>query len=228
MSGGAAGALLCICCIALSAALRAQTRSLSDTMAALSADDPAVRARAACEIKTEGDQAAKAIAPLVQLLADASPVERTVCRQHWRLESELTTPGEQAAAALVSIGSPAFEPVLGALQDPQWVARKNAAWALGALDDPRAGKALLTSLDDREPGVRAQAAWALGAIDEPAALDRLTLALKDADPRVREQAAWALGAIGDSRATAGLIVALKDASADVRRQAAWALGAIGR
>ena len=215
--------------IAASAAAWAQTRSVSDMIAGLSADDPAARARAACDIRAEGDEAANAIAPLVRLLGDASPVERSVCRQHWRMGSEeLTTPGEQAAAALVSVGSRAFDPVVGALHQPQWVARRNAAWALGALDDPRAVGPLLKALDDAEPGVRAQVAWALGALDDPAALDRLTLALKDADARVREQAAWALGAIGDSRATAGLIVALKDIDADVRRQAAWALGAIGR
>ena len=221
--------LLCLwLSMAPGASPRAQTRSSSDLIAALAADDPVARARAACEIRAEGDAAANAIAPLVRLLADGSPVERIVCRQHWRGGSELTTPGEQAAAALVSIGSRAFEPVLGALQQPQWLARRNAAWALGALDDPRAVSALLKALEDGEPGVRAQAAWALGAIDDPAAFDRLTLALKDADARVRKQAAWALGAIGDSRATTGLIVALKDADADVRRQAAWALGAIAR
>jgi HEAT repeat protein len=198
-------------------------------IAGLSADDPAARARAACDLKAEGDGAAEAVAPLVRLLADGSPVDRSVCRQSWWRNSELlTTPGEQAAAALVSVGSLAFDPVLAALQQPQWVARRNAAWALGALDDARAVPALMKALDDREPDVRAQAAWALGAIDDDDAMDRLTAALKDPDARVRTQAAWALGAIGDSRATAGLIGALKDVDASVRRQAAWALGVIGK
>ena len=215
--------------IACCATPTAQTASVKDLIQSLSSDDAATRARAACELKDEGDAAADAIGLLVRLLGDASPVERTVCRQHWWRNSDLlTTPGEQAAAALVSIGSRAFDPVLAALQNPQWVARRNAAWALGAFDDARALKPLLGALGDREPDVRAQAAWALGALDEGAAMDRLAAVLKDEDPRVRRQAAWALGAIGDSRATTGLIVALKDADAGVRRQAAWALGAIGK
>lgn len=215
--------------IAFSVVPGAQSRSVGDMIAALSSDDAATRARAACDLKAEGDLAADAIAPLVRVMADASPVERTVCGQHWWRNSDLlTTPGEQAAQALVSIGSRAFEPVLAALHQPQWVARRNAAWALGALHDSRAVKALMTALEDREADVRAQAAWALGALDHRAAMEPLAAALKDGDARVRRQAAWALGVLGDSRATAGLIVALKDADATVRRQAAWALGVIGK
>lgn len=215
--------------VAFTGALAAQSRNITDMVSALSSDDPSTRATAACELKREGDAAVVAVGPLVRTLADAAPVDRTVCRENWWRNSEtLTTPGEQAAAALVSIGSRAIEPLLAAIQQPQWVTRRNAAWALGALDDARAVKALINALRDREADVRAQAAWALGAIDDAAAMDPLTAALKDDDARVRRQAAWALGVIGDSRATAGLIVALKDTDAGVRRQAAWALGAIGK
>jgi HEAT repeat protein len=227
---GRMAALICACTgIALSVTPVAQSRSVKDLIAGLGSQDPPVRARAACELKDEGDMAVDAIAPLVQLLADASPVERSVCKQHWWQQSDLlTTPGQQAAAALVSIGNRTFDPLVSALHQPQWVARRNAAWALGALDDSRAVNALVAALDDREPDVRAQAAWALGAIGDRAAVERLTAALKDADARVRKQSAWALGAIGDSRATEGLVAALKDTDPGVRRQAAWALGAIGR
>ena len=215
--------------VAFTGALAAQSRNITEMVSALSSDDPSTRATAACELKREGDAAVVAVGPLVRTLADAAPVDRTVCRENWWRNSEtLTTPGEQAAAALVSIGSRAIEPLLAAIQQPQWVTRRNAAWALGALDDARAVKALINALRDREADVRAQAAWALGAIDDAAAMDPLTAALKDDDARVRRQAAWALGVIGDSRATAGLIVALKDTDAGVRRQAAWALGAIGK
>ena len=202
---------------------------MPDLVGALASDDPVARATAACQLKRHGDAAAEAITPLVRTLADAAPVDRNVCRENWwRNDDALTTPGEQAAAALVSIGSRTLEPLLDAIQQPQWVARRNAAWALGALDDARAVKALIDRLHDREADVRAQAAWALGAIDDAAAIEPLTAALKDGDARVRRQAAWALGAIGDSRATSGLIVALTDTDPGVRRQAAWALGAIGK
>jgi HEAT repeat protein len=215
--------------LAFTAVAAAQSRSVADMVAALSSDDPETRAMAACQLKREADLAVDAIGPLVRALADAAPVERTVCRENWwRTAETLTTPGELAAAALVAMGSRALDPLLSALQQPQWVARRNAAWALGALDDPRAVKGLINALRDREAGVRAQAAWALGAIDDASAMDPLFAALKDDDARVRRQAAWALGVLGDSRATTGLIAALKDADAGVRRQAAWALGVIGK
>lgn len=207
----------------------AQSRSVKDLVAALAGADPATRAEAACELKHESDAAAQAIEPLVRLLADGAPVERIVCQERWWRNGEpLTTPGQEAAAALVSIGSRAFDPLVKTLKQPQWIARRNAAWALGALDDPRAVKPLITALSDSEPDVRAQAAWALGALDSAAALEKLTETVKDSDPRVRQQTAWALGVIGDSRATSVLLGALKDADAGVRRQAAWALGNIGK
>ena len=215
--------------VALGASGAAQRRGVKDAAAALAAGDPISRARAACALKKEGDLAADAVRPLVQLLADASPVERSVCEQHWGQHRDpLTTPGELAAAALVSIGSRAFDPVLSALKDQRWVARRNAAWALGALSDSRAAKALMETLKDQEADVRQQAAWALGALGEEIATEALIAALKDPDAGVRRQAAWALGAIGDARGTEGLIAALKDGDAGVRKQAAWAIGAIGK
>jgi HEAT repeat protein len=207
----------------------AQERTVNDLVAALAASDPAVRAQAACDLKDEGATAAQAIDQLVRLLSDGAPVERTVCRARWwRGGDFLTTPGQEAAAALVAIGSGALEPLLKSLKQPQWIARRNAAWALGALDDQRAVKPLIDALSDSEPDVRAQAAWALGALEDNAALAKLTETLKDNDARVRRQSAWALGVMADSRATSGLVVALKDPDAGVRRQAAWALGNIGR
>jgi HEAT repeat protein len=207
----------------------AQSRSVKDLIPALAAADPAARAQAACDLKHEGEAAAAAIEPLARLLADGAPVERSVCQERWSRRNDLlTTPGEEAAAALVAIGSRAFDALARALDQPYWITRRNAAWALGALDDPRAVKLLLPALSDSEPDVRAQAAWALGALDAPAASEKLAATLKDPDARVRQQSAWALGAIGDSRATPVLITALKDSDAGVRRQAAWALGNIGR
>ena len=148
-------------------------------------------------------------------------------RRSWRgTADDLTSPGEQAAAALVAIGTRAFQPVLGALHSAVWIARRNAAWALGAFDDQRAVAALIDTLKDREPGVREQAAWALGALDDAGAVQALISALKDPDPRVRRQAAWALGAIDDARASSALSAALTDQDDRTREQAAWALGAI--
>ena len=204
-------------------------RGVRELSAELDAVDAAVRARAACALRELGDRAADALPSLVKLLADGSPVEGSVCSRRWWRggPNDLTSPGEQAAAALAAIGSRSFQPVANALKSDAWIARRNAAWTLGALDDDRAAVLLVDTMRDREAAVREQAAWALGAIDDRSAVPALIAALRDADAKVRRQAAWALGAIDDTRAVDGLIGALGDQSADVREQAAWALGAVG-
>jgi HEAT repeat protein len=207
-----------------------QNTSVATLTANLKASEPESRGRAACDLRELGDGAAPAIASLVALLADGAPLNRTVCERTWWRgnQNDLTSPGELAASALVAIGSQAYAPVLTALKSTAWIARRNAAWALGALEDERAVRALIEALADPEPAVRAQVAWALGALDANAAVPALMTALKDKDVAVRRQAAWALGAIGDKRAVDALIPALKDEDTTVRRQAAWAIGAIGK
>jgi len=195
----------------------------------LSALDPAVRAKAACELRELGSAASPALDPLVALLADAAPLAQPVCGRNWWRghPNNLTTPGEQAASALVAIGTPAFKPLLGALEHASWVARRHAAWALGALDDQRATPGLVRAMRDPESGVREQAAWALGALSDEAGVPAIVDGLRDQDPRVREQSAWAAGALDDRRAVEPLLGALTDREAGVREQACWALGAIG-
>jgi HEAT repeat protein len=213
-------------------ALTAQ-RDLNAAAAGLASPDPSVRTKAACDVREFGSQASSTIGKLTAMLGDASPVDLDVCGErtwsHGRFgrHQDATTPGEQAASALVAIGTPAREPLLRALSNPVWVARRNAAWALGASDASEAVPALLDALKDADAGVREQVAWALGAIGDRRAVDGLIGALKDQAPPVRRQAAWALGALGDKRAVTGLMASLKDSDAGVRKQAAWALGAIG-
>jgi HEAT repeat protein len=218
----------------IAAALIAITpqKDASAAAAGLASADPSVRTRAACDLRALGSQAAGAMPRLVALLEDGSPVEASVCGERtwgngrFRGAQETTTPGEQAASALVAIGTPAYDPLAKALNGTAWIARTNAAWALGALGNRRAVPLLSRSLGDTEPNVRKRSAWALGALDASEAVPALVEALKDSDAGVREQAAWALGAINDRRAVDGLIAALGDAVASVRKQAAWALGAI--
>jgi HEAT repeat protein len=192
--------------------------------------DPRTRTIAACELQRLGSAAQPVIAALVERLSDASPVDPNVCgedRFYWSKDIEQqTTPGEEAAAALVAIGTESLPPLIAASRAPQWVARRNAVWALGALDDARGVPPALAALADREPPVRRVAAWALGALDADVAVTALIDALGDADATVRKQVAWALGAIRDPRAVDALIKTLKDQDEDVRMQAAWALGAI--
>jgi HEAT repeat protein len=206
-----------------------QQRTVRELTSDLGAADPSARARAACELKDHGDAAAGALQPLIALLADGAPIDASVCARRWwrgNLDT-LTTPGEIAAATLVAIGGKAFDPLMATLRHSTWIARRNAAWALGALDDRRAAAAVMQALKDAEPAVREQAAWALGALDDRSAVAALVAALDDGDPRVRRQAAWALGALDDAAAVDRLLNALRDQDSGVRQQAAWALGAIG-
>ncbi len=202
----------------------------ADLVARLRDGDPRVRAVAACDLQRLGSGARNAIAALVERLPDGSPVDPKVCgedRYYWSRDiDQQTSPGEEAAAALVAIGTESLPSLITAARAPQWVARRNAVWALGALDDARGVTPTLAALADREPPVRRVAAWALGALDADVAVTALIDALRDADAGVRSQVAWALGAIRDPRAVDGLINALKDQDETVRSQAAWALGAI--
>jgi HEAT repeat protein len=218
---------------AMTAALLVAPMAQADAAAAaagLSSPDPTVRTRAACDLRRLGSQAAPLLSRLAALLDDGSPVEAAVCGERtWRFGNvqDPTTPGEQAASALVAIGSPAYEPLTKALAGTAWIARTNAAWALGAMGNRKAVPLLSRTLRDAEAPVRRRSAWALGALDGSEAVPALVEALKDSDAGVREQVAWALGAIGDRRGVEGLIGALDDSVASVRKQAAWALGAIG-
>lgn len=203
----------------------------ADLAARLRDADPRTRTIAACDLQRRGSASQAAIAALVERLSDNSPVDPKVCgedRHYWWKNDidQQTTPGEEAAAALVAIGTESLPSLITASRAPQWVARRNAVWALGALDDARSVAPALAAMADREPPVRRVAAWALGALDADVAVNALVDALSDGDAGVRAQVAWALGAIGDRRAVDGLIKALKDQDETVRMQAAWALGAI--
>ena len=77
---------------------------------------------------------AAAVDPLVELLGDVSEINPMQYRAK-RVLQKLTL-GEEVAAALVNIGHPAIEPLIRVLKtSPVPVARRNAAWALGALHD---------------------------------------------------------------------------------------------
>ena len=210
------------------AAIDAQRAAVADLTKELSSTDAATRARAACGLRDLGGEAVAAIDTLVATLADNAPVPASVCDEGRRRNAwdRPTMPGEQAAAALTEFGDRAIEPLMKTLKHTAPTARRNAAWALGALDAQRAVTALSAALKDVDAGVREQAAWALGAIGEESAVPALIDSLKDSEPKVREQAAWALGAIGDNRAMDALLPLLKDPEAKVRRQAAWAIGVV--
>ena len=205
-------------------------KDLSAVIEMLRSPDPVVRVSVACARDVFNSSATAAIPSLIDLLNDAEPVSPEVCREdhrRWWGDEHPITPGQEAARALVRMGTASFDPLVKALGNGGVTARRNAAWALGALDDQRAVTPLTASLRDTDERVREQAAWALGALDDPKAVQPLIGALRDPAAIVRRQTAWALGALDDSAAVDALVATLKDIDADVREQAAWALGAIG-
>jgi HEAT repeat protein len=91
------------------------------------------KAAAAYWLGQQRSAAANAIDPLLELLGDATTIETKLYRPR---KLEKMTLGEEVAAALVNIGHPSIEPLIKVLKSsPQAEARKNAAWALGALHD---------------------------------------------------------------------------------------------
>lgn len=142
--------------------------------------------------------------------------------------------GEAAASALLRIGAPAVAPLRAALDRPDPVLRRQAAYVLGQLSAQLApgrradiAAALAALLDDARPPVRAAVARALGRVRDAAALVPLATALRDPRAEVREAAAEALGASRDGRAVPPLVGALGDEAPVVRAAASHALALIG-
>jgi HEAT repeat protein len=227
-----------VCLTALSLAARdvhsqqnvPSAKELSTLIDMLRSLDAAVRTGVACARHVFDASATAAIPALIDLLNDAQPVAPEVCHEdgrRWWGDDRPITPGQEAARALVRIGTASFDPLVKTLGGTGAIARRNAAWALGALEDARALNPLVAALRDSDDAVREQAAWALGALEESGAVQPLIAALRDPSAATRRQAAWALGAIEDAAAVDALVAALRDSDARVREQSAWALGSIG-
>jgi HEAT repeat protein len=106
-----------------------------------------------------------------------------------------------------------------------WVVRRDAAYALGGIDDTQVIEPLVGALGDRDD-VRQAAVEALERIGAPA-VEPLIGALENGFSPAREAAAQVLGKIGDTRAAQPLVGALKDRNHPVRKAAAEALGKMG-
>ena len=92
------------------------------------------RAAAAYWLGQQHTAAARAVDPLIRLLGDTSQVDPLKYRSS-PIPTRMTL-GEEVAAALVNIGHPSIDALIRVLKtSPLAEARKNAAWALGALHD---------------------------------------------------------------------------------------------
>ncbi len=200
--------------------------------------DAAAQARAmsACNSGKSGDR--EAIPSLIAMLGDDTKTELIMCWETGRWSPALVTfkhpsPGEEAAIALASFGTPSFVPLMNQLGSSNPTVRRNAAWAIGELTGmfpgQRAGAVpqLISLLRDPDEWVRMAAARSLGELCDSRALDQLVGTLSDDNWSVRKVVVWALAEMKDPRAVTALCsVLLADARVEVRRGAAEALGEI--
>ncbi len=132
----------------------------------------------------------------------------------------------QITAALVQTGDPAVPPLIQALKDPNALARKAVAHALGEIGDARALGPLVELLQDTELIVQQTAAEALGKMGDAQAVPPLVRALKDENLFVQKAAIQALAKVGDGRAIQPLTPFLKHKEDAIRIAARKAVGEI--
>jgi len=136
--------------------------------------DPQLRSDAGLALGQLGDP--RAVGPLVSRLRD----DFVECLRVY------------AAEALVKLGKPAVQPLIGCLRDNDHTVRARAAQTLGKLGDAGAVEPLIACLGDGVDKVREAAAEALGDLGDPRAIEPLTRCLKDEEWAVRQSAALAL------------------------------------
>lgn len=194
------------------------------------------RAQAACDAGRK--QSVESIPELIAMLGDDRKTTLIRCWTNGRWTPALETfkqpsPGEQAAIALASMGTPAVEPLTVALSNQNTSVRRNAAWAIGELTNMGVNERsdavvpLITLLGDSDAWVRMAAARALGEVRDERSADQLIAGLVDSHDGVRQTSAWALGEMKDARAVQALCtVVVSDRQIEVRVAAAEALGEI--
>ncbi|MEW6248560.1 MAG: HEAT repeat domain-containing protein [Nitrospirota bacterium] len=124
-----------------------------------------------------------------------------------------------------------LQPLLEALNDPDWSVRQAIAEALGCFDDRRAADALLVGLSDEDERVRLAAVMALSQTDRPECRAALIgQGLRDPDIWVRYRSIERLGRGRAAEAVPALTIIARDSREPemLRRAAAEALAAIDR
>jgi HEAT repeat protein len=119
--------------------------------------------------------------------------------------------------------------ILDSEGEDNYLEKRKAAEALGAIGDKSAVESLVTALQTQpHEGVRTSAAEALGVIKDKRIIDVLIHSLTtDLEANVRASAAKALHALGDRTSREALLAALEDESPEVRFRAVQALAVIG-
>ena len=216
---------------------------LEQAIKALRSADPAVAEKAAEALGRMRDP--RAIGPLIAAVRDGS---MDLCKAAARALKEIDDPGalEPLVIAGLASSAKAIQPLCAsdrrlryykttapsiacvpALRDHDEKIRRNAAYILGRLSDPRAIEPLsIALLKDDNPQVRSTIAVAFGRSRDRRAVEPLLVALRDS--QVAPDAARSLGLIGDPIAIPALIAALRTAETEyVQGCVAGALGRIG-
>src|SRR6185369_8953165 len=194
-----------------------QTTPASRREPQASATDAYERAASACNASKQGD--ARSIELLIAMLGDDRKSQLIRCWEGSRWSPALevfkqSSPGEQAALALASLGPLAFRPLANQLDNSNPSVRRNAAWAIGELTNmPPSDRwdsvpQLITLLSDSDAWVRMAAARALGELHDHRAVEQLIATLSDNNWRVRELSVWALSEMKNARAVTALCAVL--------------------
>jgi HEAT repeat protein len=186
---------------------------------ALSDDHMFVRSDAAGSLAMIGIPALDALILAIQGIRRGDLVRNIILSMRMR---------GQAESALVRIGAPAVEPLLGVLEDNYGSLNQNVANALARIGDRRAIEPLIALLRNNSDSKRWVAARTLGEMKAASAVQPLIAALQDNFKFVRKYAAVALGQIGDTRAIGPLSTLLSDSDEDVRSEAQAALASLKR
>jgi len=183
----------------------------------LQSKDPYTRVRAAYALGDMGYRAAPAVPFLIKALGDTEVGKSLSEKLFGFLFLGGGGSGVSTAAMnnLVRIGSPAVDPLIGALRHANARIRYHAASALGSLalrgiKVHHAVPSLIEALHDENAQVRNFAARSLGDYDDQRAVEPLIHALRDEDMGVRGDAASALGKLKNKRAIRPLLAMLKE------------------
>jgi len=111
--------------------------SVTRYVAMLKSGTPQQKAQAAYWLGQQRSSTAETVNALTSLLGDKTEIDAS--RYRPASKEHRPTLGEEVAAALVQIGRPAIPQLIHVLKtSPSPEARKNAAWALGALHEAAA------------------------------------------------------------------------------------------
>jgi HEAT repeat protein len=193
----------------------------------LYSNDPAKRVRAAAAIGRMGEKAKDAVSFLISMLDDSD----FVLQQADSSVAFSTSPAKASMSALISIGSPAVEPLIAAGRNESAEVRKYAVEALGHIKDSRSIAPIISALEDRKTMVRESAHKALFQLiqdlKEQGDEKQLVDMLQYEEPSFQLAVIEALGNIPTSHVEK-LVPFLGNKDPFIRKNAADALKKIGK